>query len=306
LKLKAVYYFYMVTLSTETLPTLDELIKKAGDLQMMPQTARKVMELVSKESTTAIDLASVIEKDANITTRILKISNSAFYGLRQEIKTVQHAIVILGYKSVRSLVVASSSKAVHKRFGITEQLMWDGSVGTAIFARLLAKGKRPAVGELAFVGGLLHNVGKAIMNNECPKAYTEVMKNVYNTGTTFAEAEKKVFKYSHPEVGYGVITRWGLPENISKIIRFHQLSRLDPNAKEEVLKADEDLRTALACVEVAVELCRLLGVGYKDRVPDVKLDALEGSKILGLDSAKLDQIVPICEKSFLEEKAIFN
>lgn len=289
----------------EDVPALEEMVKKASDLQMMPQTARKVIELVSKESTTAQDLSQVIEKDANITTRILKIANSAFYGLRQEITTVQHAIVILGYKSVRSLVVASSSKAMHKRFGITEQLMWDHSVGTAIFGRGLAKGKPQAVGELAFVGGLLHNVGKAIMNNECPKAYMEVMKTVYNENVSFIEAEQKVFGYTYPEVGNLVIAKWGLPESISKIIRFHRLSKETGPEKEKALE-DNDTKLGLACVEMAVEMCRFLGIGYKDKNPNVKLAELESAKILGLEEPQIKSLLEESQKSFEQEKSIFN
>lgn len=291
----------------ESIVSFDDLIKKAGDLQMMPQTARKVIELVSNESSTAQDLAQVIEKDANITTRILKIANSAFYGLRREVTTVQHAIVILGYKSVRSLVVASSSKAMHKRFGITEQLMWDHSVGTAIFGRMIAKGKATAVGELAFVGGLLHNLGKAIMNNESPKAYMEVMKRVYNEGVTYIEAEQGIFSYTYPEVGFRVIEKWGLPESITKIIRYHRLSMMKPEKQEEGLKdLDQDVKLGVACVEMAVEMCRFLGIGYKGPNKEVKLASLKSAELLGLDEQKITELLASCETAYQEEKAIFE
>lgn len=291
----------------DTIPSLEEIVKKASDLQMMPQTARKVIELVSKESSTAQDLANVIEKDANITTRILKISNSAFYGLRREITTVQHAIVILGYKSVRSLVVASSSKAMHKRFGITEQLMWDHSVGTAIFGRILAQGKPLAVADLAFVGGLLHNVGKAIMNNECPKEYMEVMKRVYNDGVDSIDAESEIFKYSYPEVGYKVIQKWGLPESITKIIHYHRMTKFKDDEMAKALEGTEnDLKLGMACVEMAVEMCRKLGIGYKAPNDKVDLKALRSAQILGFDEAKITQELEKCQKTYQEEKAIFE
>jgi len=289
----------------EEIPSLDELVKKASDLQMMPQTARKVIELVSRDATTAQDLAIVIEKDANITTRILKIANSAFYGLKSEVKTVQHAIVILGYKSVRSLVVASSSRAMHKRFGITEQLMWDHSVGTAIFGRMLAKSLPQSVAELAFVGGLLHNIGKAIMNNECPKQYMEVMKTVYNEGISYIEAENQVFKYSYPEVGYRVISKWGLPESISTVIRYHRLSLLNPEVQNEALESDE-VKMGLACVELATEMCRYLGIGFKNKNTSIELSQLKGATLLGKNSDQIMSELENCEKAFQEEKAIFN
>jgi len=289
----------------EKIPTLEELVAKANDLQMMPQTARKVIDLVSKEATTAQDLAKVIEKDANITTRILKISNSAFYGLRREVTTVQHAIVILGYKSVRSLVIATSGKAMHKRMGITEQMMWDHSVGTAIFGRLIAGTLPHTIGDLAFVGGLLHNVGKAIMNNECGKAYTEVMKIVYNQGADYVDAEKHVFKYTYPEVGFRVVEKWGLPESIVKIIRFHHLSRLDPASKNTLI-ADKELKMGLACVETAMQICQYLGIGFKTPKKDLDFSKVEGVKLLEITPDRLKSLIEQGEKLYSQEKAIFN
>lgn len=290
---------------SDSIPSLDELVKKADDLQMMPQTARKVIDLVSKEATTAQDLARVIEKDANITTRILKISNSAFYGLRREVTTVQHAIVILGYKSVRSLVIATSGKAMHKRFGITEQMMWDHSVGTAIFGRLLAASHPHSIADLAFVGGLLHNVGKAIMNNECGMAYTEVMKVVYNEGADYIDAENSIFKYTYPEVGARVVEKWGLPEQIVNIIRYHHISKMDGSLRTKLL-ADSELKLGLACVETAFHLCRRLGIGFKAPDPKWDLSGIEGVKLLNLTPEKINQLLELGQKTYEQEKAIFN
>ncbi len=292
-------------MTEEKIPSLDELVAKANDLQMMPQTARKVIELVAKDTTTAQDLAKVIEKDANITTRILKISNSAFYGLRREVTTVQHAIVILGYKSVRALVVATSGKAMHKRMGIAEQMMWDHSVGTAIFGRLLAQGLPHTIGDLAFVGGLLHNVGKAIMNNECGKAYTEVMKIVYNQGADYIKAETEIFKYTYPEVGYRVVEKWGLPEAIAQIIRYHPLTRLDLETRTSLI-SDQELKLGLACVESATQICRYLGIGFKSADKNLDLLQVEGIKILNLNEEKLKNLCEQGQKIYQQEKAIFN
>lgn len=289
---------------TQPLP-FDDLIRKAGDLQMMPQVARKVIELVADENSTAAQLAALLEKDPNITTRILKISNSAFYGLRREVKTVQQAIVILGFKSLRSMVVASSSKALHKRFGITEQLMWDHSIGTAIGGKLFAEKLPQVVGELAFVGGLLHNVGKTVMNNECPKPYLEVMKKIYNEGASAVDAEMAIFHYSHPAVGYKVTEKWGLPKELGQIIQCYHLSLLAPNVREALMK-EQVLKLALACVEVASHACRILGIGYRDKKTDVDLLKLEGAKVLGLTKENVDESLKKFAELYSKEKAIFN
>ncbi|TVQ81197.1 MAG: HDOD domain-containing protein [Bradymonadales bacterium] len=282
----------------------ESLVKKAEDLEMLPQTAQKVIELVGQESTNAEGLAQVIEKDASVTTRILKIANSAFYGLRREVTTVQHAIMILGYRSVRSLVVATSSRSLHKKFGITEQLLWDHSVGTAIISRILSANASPAVADLGFVGGLLHNVGRAVMNNECPKDYAEVMTGVYNEGKDCLELERQVFSFTYPEVGCRVIEKWGLPENIVRMIRYHRLSSLEEKERE-FLKSSDELRHAVASVELAYELCRKIGIGFRSP-QEVDLESLAAVSFLNLQADSLKSLEVECQQAYEAEREIFS
>lgn len=291
--------------SQESVLPLDDLIKKASDLTMMPQVARKVIEMVADQNSSASQLAALLEKDPNITTRILKIANSAFYGLRREVKTVQQAIVVLGFKSLRSMVVASSSKALHKRFGIAEQMMWDHSIGSAIGGKLLAEGKSSAVGELAFVGGLLHNVGKTIMNNECPNVFAEVMKRFYNDDVSALDAEFEVFRYTHPDVGFKIAERWGLPFEICLIIRDYHLSKIEPREREKVYQ-DSVLKQAMACVEVSVHLCELLGIGFRHKRENLAISQLEGAKILGLDQPKIVELSKKMFDVYKRERAVFD
>lgn len=269
---------------------------------MLPQTAQRVLELVGMESTTADRLAEVIEKDASITTRLLKIANSAFYGLRREVTTVQHAIMILGYKSVRSLVVATSSRALHKRFGVTEKLLWDHSVGTAILSRVLAKDFGIAIADLSFVGGLLHNVGKAIMNNECPKEYADVMALVYNESRDSLSVELEKFQYAYPEVGCRVIEKWGLPENVVRVVRYHRLSHL-ADKEREFLLTQEDLKKALACVELAYEYCRVLGIGY--RAPqEIELKELKALEFLSWTEEEAKKRLSAAAEAYQAEREV--
>jgi putative nucleotidyltransferase with HDIG domain len=285
--------------------SLDELIKKAGELNMMPQVARKVVELVSNESSTAGQLAELLEKDPNITARILKISNSAFYGLRREVKTVQQAIVILGFKSLRSMVVASSSKALHKRFGITEQLMWDHSIGTAIGAKVIAEGLPPAVGEIAFVGGLLHNVGKTVMNNESPKAYMEVMKRVYNDRITAVKAEMEIFGYAHPEVGFQIAEKWGLPSDLTALIKNHHLDGISEEEKTKIF-ANQIAKSALSCIQLSTHVCEFLGIGFREKNLKLDLTTITGAKLLNATKEKIDGWLKKIQEAYSKERAIFN
>ena len=120
------------------IPDKKALIQKAGDPKVLPFVARKVLKTMSRESSSSSELCDIMEKDQTIAARVLKISNSAFYGLRQEVSSLKQAIMILGFSTIKSLVLSASTKSIYKKFGITEQLLWDHSVGVAIAARLIS------------------------------------------------------------------------------------------------------------------------------------------------------------------------
>jgi len=121
----------------------EDLINKVGDLKVLPFVARKVLETLNDESCTIDDLSGIIEKDQTIAARVLKISNSALYGLRHEVTGLHQAILILGFKTIRSLVLSISTRALYKNFGMKEKILWDHSVGAAIAAKMISAGYGP-------------------------------------------------------------------------------------------------------------------------------------------------------------------
>ena len=121
------------------IPVKEILIKNAGDLKVLPFVARKVLDTVGDERSSVSDLSDVIEKDQTISARVLKISNSALYGLRQEVTSVHHALLLLGFKTIRSLVLSVSTKSLYKQFGMKEKIIWDHSVGAAIASKVVAE-----------------------------------------------------------------------------------------------------------------------------------------------------------------------
>ena len=113
----------------------EELIKKASDPKVLPFVAKRALEIVGDENVSIAEICHVIEKDQTITTSVLKIANSAFYGLRSEVTSIRQAVMVLGLKALRNIVLAVSTKLQYKKFGITEQLMWEHSIGAALAAR---------------------------------------------------------------------------------------------------------------------------------------------------------------------------
>jgi len=279
----------------------DELINKAGDLKVFPFVARKALDILNNENCSIDDLSAVIEKDQTIAARILKISNSALYGLRQEVTSLQHALLILGFKTLRSIVLTATTRSLYKKFGMTEKIIWDHSVGAAIGAKLISRGFGSDVVDTAFVGGLMHDLGKVIMNNETPEAYSEVMMKMYNEGMDSITAEKEIYGYDHTDVGAGVTGKWKFAAPLVQVLKEHHLN----NCRLEDI-SDPITAKSVACVHLADHVCKLLGIGYREADESVLLHELPSAVYLDLGKNNLDKLVNEISETYNTEKSVFD
>ena len=279
----------------------DDLINKAGDLKVLPFVARKALDILNDENCSIEDLSKVIEKDQTIAARILKISNSALYGLRQEVTSLQHALLILGFKTLRSIVLTATTRSLYKKFGMTEKIIWDHSVGAAIAAKLVSSGFGSEVSDIAFVGGLMHDLGKVIMNNETPEAYSEVMMKMYNEGIDSIAAERDVYRYDHTEVGSGVTGKWKFASPLVMVLKEHHLN----NCRLEDI-SDPLTAKSLACVHLSDHICKVLGIGYREADESVILQELPSAVYLNLGKDKLDKLTVEINETYSAEKSVFD
>ncbi|NOY53654.1 MAG: HDOD domain-containing protein [Deltaproteobacteria bacterium] len=279
--------------------TIEEVIMDACDLPAVPDVANKVMKLLADPNTSSAMICRTISDDSALTARILKISNSAFYGCLRTINNLQSAIVIIGYSAIRSLVIAVSTKEVYKSFGLTERMLWEHSVGMGIASHILAKEAKISKVDDVFVCGLMHDIGKVIMNNSNRDLYNAVMERTYNEGITALEAEQDLFGFTHPEVGALVIKKWNLTDELEKAVQFHHNPTL-------VADEDEYILTLTAIINLADMICHRLGVGTKGPEEGIDVNGSESAKTLGFTGAQLDELIPVIEKNYKEEKNIFG
>ena len=177
--------------SAKVAEKLRKIIMTTRDLPAMPQVAAKVLELSSDPDTSAQRLQQVIADDQAMTARILKIANSAMYSCSRRVKTLTEAIVMLGFNSIRSLVVTSAARNLYNtnssRTGLKERLLWEHSIGAAFACRILAAEYAPNLTEEAFLAGLLHDIGKLVLNQKAPREFDEIVQVVYNQNRSFHE-----------------------------------------------------------------------------------------------------------------------
>jgi len=277
----------------------EKLIMFAGDLPAMPMVATKVMQLIEDERVTAEELAKVVSSDPAMTARIMKISNSAFYGCQRQVQTLPGAIMLLGFNTLKSLVIVASVKEVYKTFGLTENMLWEHSFGAGLAARIIAREIRSVNPEEAFLAGLLEDIGKIILYNHDRKKFQLIIERCYNECIMFEDAEKAVFPFTHSKVGGYILKKWNLPEVlVTAVTQHHTFDFPDP---EDYYQCS---MTAIA--SLADLFCIKLGIG--ERMPRTELSLTDSmaARLLKLDDDKLARLLDEFEENYEQNKNYFN
>ena len=276
---------------------LKNIIMTTRDLPAMPQVASKVLELSSDPNTSAIQLQQIISDDQAMTARILKIANSAMYSCSRKVKTLTEAIVMLGFNSIRSLVVTSAARNLYNTrnatTGLKERLLWEHSIGVAFACRLLVQDRVPSLAEEAFLAGLMHDIGKLVLNLWVPEQFDEVVQIVYNDNRPFDVTEKEILGFNHAEVGALLVNKWNLSPMLEDTILNHHTP--------EAMTTENPL---LLYLDLANKICHKLGIGFVD-VPDLDISNCLANQILGLPPKTFDMVAVRLRETLESEMEIF-
>ncbi|MCS6915251.1 MAG: HDOD domain-containing protein [Myxococcales bacterium] len=277
---------------------MERVVARAGDLPTMPAVAQKVMQLVADEATTPADLQRVIGSDPALVSKILRVSNSALFSRVRAITALSQAILMLGFSTIRSLVIAASVRSMFRsrtgEYGLKEQLLWEHSLGCGIAARLLARHLGQEEQEAAFVGGLLHDIGKVVLNANLAEVYADIFQEAYNEQRPIVAVEMERLGFTHVHVGALVVRRWNFSAELEDVIANHhspEQAQLDPRGA--------------ATIELADALCRFHGIGAR-RQEDLDPAGLPSAALLELRARDLDQIGARLNQIFQEEKGAFE
>ena len=205
--------------------TLEEIIMRIDELPAIPALVMKALELIDDPRSQVSQLAEVLSSDQSLTAKILKLANSAYYSFPRKISTITDAIVILGFSTLKSLVIAASTyNFLNKEvegYGLDEGELWKHSLSCAMTARLIAKRVRFRSPETAFVAGLLHDIGKMVLNYYMKEEFEQVIKYVTENNVPFSVAEREIIGFDHAEVGSKVAEKWNFPAELVNAIRYH-------------------------------------------------------------------------------------
>lgn len=278
--------------------TIQQLIEKTTDLPTFSTVALKVMREVERPDASSFAIARTLAQDAALSARVLRLANSAYYGLSRQVTSLTDAIVILGMRCVKNLCLVAATYPWLSRplngYALEPRALWIHSHGTALGAQAIAQRTRLVRDDAAFTAGLLHDIGKIALNAWLEHKTTAIVKIAEAQHWSFVEAERHILGFDHCQVGAFLAERWNLPPEIILCAAYHHEPQRCPNPSP-----------ILDCVHIGNALALSLGLG-------VGADGLNygyhgaSAERLGLTPTDLEQLADDLQKDFLAHERVIR
>lgn len=203
----------------------EEIIDQIHDLAALPAIVTKVISMMELPTTTTRDIEDVIKKDQVLTSKLLKLVNSSFYGFSRKIDRVSDAIVLLGFGVLRTLIITSSifdtRHTGDRGISIAIQDLWTHSIGCGIAAKFISKKLKVLDPNETFAAGILHDIGKVVICQYMKKEFKEIIDLIETGHLSTLGAEERVLGITHCEIGKCLAEKCNLPENLAEVIAYH-------------------------------------------------------------------------------------
>ena len=201
-----------------TAKTIKEIINNMTGIPSMPTVVSESLNLIENPNSSVRQLAEILSKDIAITTQILKLVNSAYYGFPSQITTINKAMALLGFNTIRNLILSVGLKPM--LMTNSGKALWEHSIRCAIACQMLSKSLGVLDPDEAFVMGLLHDIGKSVMESADKDAIKEISR-LTTLGADVLQAEKMFFGFTHTEIGKELVIKWKLPAVVATAISYH-------------------------------------------------------------------------------------
>ena len=250
------------------------------DIPSIPIIAVKVLDILSKESSNTDDLAGIVAFEPSFATRLLKAANSPYFSRGDSVSSIDEAILHLGFDAVSEIVVMSALKDLRRNADEIDMGLWEHSIAVAVACKLLAYELGYGNATEQLIHGLLHDIGKMVMNINFKEKYTMVVDEVRFSANSFEDLEFEVFGFTHCGMGDYTARTWKLPAEIRSAISLHHCI-----ASEIVDR--KDIKSVLL-VKVADYICSELKIGIYDNLASIEkdLEFMELTKASKFDSLK--------------------
>lgn len=194
---------------------LDQLLSQSKDLPSLPEIYIRVSELLESNHSSAHEIGDAVQTDPSLTTKILKMLNSAYYGLPSEITSISQSVTLLGRSQLKHILLGSVLPGLFQDMNNASFSMrdfWQQSIKTAIIARHLALQNASIIDHDAFfTAGLLHKIGQLVIANAMPESVLDVEQLMIDTDVDVVTAETKILGFTHMDVSKEIMKKWELP-----------------------------------------------------------------------------------------------
>lgn len=250
---------------------VDSAIKSISHIATLPEITLRIIELVEDPTSTAQDLHAVIANDPALCSRILKVVNSAFYGLPRQIGSINRAIVLLGLNAVKNIAIAASLTKLFRGgelcAGFAARDLWVHSVATASAGKLICDELKLGLPDEAFLAGLMHDIGIMVEMQAQRNGLIEVFEQISFDadgvpGANMLEIERNVLGADHQRFGAGLCEAWKFPKSFGFVAGHHH----------NPLDLPEGSRTLAAVVFVADRVAGSGGYGFRADLPSLTID----------------------------------
>ena len=258
-----------------------EIISKMNSFPSMSGIAAKVLKLLDDPRSSAGQVEQLLKQDPSLTANLLKLTNSAYFGIPSKIGSVRHAIAMMGWKKVTKLVMAACVNAITDReipgYGLPPGMLWEHSVAVSVAAEGLMRELKVAESDEIFTAALLHDLGKLILGGFVEKELDEI-EMAAAKGIPFQMAEQEVLGTDHAEIGALMLESWSFPSQLVNAVRWHH----DPDSAPET-------SPMIDIVHVSNVLCLMIGVGVG--VEGLHYEpSISATKRLGIKPTQLELI----------------
>lgn len=273
--------------------TLEEIISRVDDIPALPYTVSRIIQLTEDPDSTVQDIEREVLKDQSLTSKILRLANSAYYGYPRRISTISQATVLLGFQTIKSMTLNATVSNIMggelSGYALEKDALMRQSQSCAMVARVLAKKVKYSKAENAYVAGLLRDIGKVILNHYMKEQYQQVLLKVAKDQVSFLEAEEAILGFNHAQVGARVAEKWNLPEELVEAIALHHTpEKASINEKMTAIIHLADAIVMMMGIELGID-----GLAYS-----FSAHALE---VLKIDEEEIQQILADTADFFVDE-----
>jgi len=255
-------------------PKLKEIVSRLDTVPSLPDLYVSLTEALSDSDVTVTKIADIVQRDMGMTTKVLQLVNSAFFGLPSQVSSPHHAVSLLGIDNIRAAVLSvhvfSQLEGGHNP-SVTD--LWPRSLRVAAFARAITRAEKASQRseDDAFAAGLLHDIGRLVLASSCGAEYLAALDGARGGKITLAQAEFQSFGCTHAEIGAYLLGLWGLPASVVQAVAWHHTParsaaakfgpviavhlaaqydhRLHPDANNQIPELDEDLLGKLGLLD---------------------------------------------------------